>query len=84
MKEVFKGAQLFKEECEGTVEVVWRKKDRTTHKHLEDEIARLEKEETAKNQNMTNVRRWSTSYPWITGYGKLNTALVTAEVVEVP
>ena len=55
MKEV-QGALLFKEECEGTVDVVWRKKDgapvkniaeetgkpRTPQEHLEEEIARLE------------------------------------------
>ena len=59
MKEVLKGALLFKEECEGTVDVVWRKKDgtpvkniaeeigksRTPQEYLEEELARLEKEE---------------------------------------
>ena len=29
MKEILKGALLFKEECEGKIEVVWRKEDGT-------------------------------------------------------
>ena len=75
MKEVLKGVHLFKEECGGTVEVVWRKKDgtpvknvtmeilkpRTPQEHLEDETTRLGKEEVTKNQNET---RHTNTRPW--------------------
>ena len=38
MKAILKGALLFKEKSEGTVEVVWRKKDGTPVKNIVKEI----------------------------------------------